>query len=285
MLLLASIALPRLLHLLDESVPWGEPPTLVRLFLRDDGAEVGLKPLDGHPVETLGGFRAPRSWDGAGVVAEGWAVQGHEVGGSGSSLDLAVRPSLHPHRFRVRTLSLILRSGEEADGLAQKGAALQVMEERSTGALAFTLRRMLGLPSCADPPNPVELFAVVWLAEMLAEVADGTTLAPSTAAAMHPAVRMLAADGEDPAAVDLVEAGAALGRVATWRFLRKEAIAGRFPYADVDSRRARWMDDEMFGASVMSGLPPAAELLNRLKAAAPTLVGDVERVLRLWAIL
>src|SRR5260370_41334997 len=47
---------------------------LIRLDNVDNvGGNLGLKPLDEHPIEALTGFTAPDDWFAVGVASDGWA--------------------------------------------------------------------------------------------------------------------------------------------------------------------------------------------------------------------
>ena len=91
-----------------EARGWNEGHQLVRVEAcpGSDDIELGFKNIDGHPLETLMGFTAPREWSALGVCAEGWAA----------STDSGCRPSQAKGRMRMRTTVLVSRDGPVPSG-------------------------------------------------------------------------------------------------------------------------------------------------------------------------
>ena len=67
--------LVRLIDSRAEERGWNEGHFLVNIVAADlDGADVGFKDIEGHPLNSLLGFTAPTEWLALGVCAEGWAA-------------------------------------------------------------------------------------------------------------------------------------------------------------------------------------------------------------------
>lgn len=111
--------------------------TLVRFVRCEDAPdefELGLLPIDGHPVEMLVGFRAPADWLALGVITGGWAAP---LDGS--------RPSAHPEARRVTQVFLIDRDGVTASVLRYPDGSIQRLPGPAEGAVPDALRAALGL--------------------------------------------------------------------------------------------------------------------------------------------
>ena len=245
----------------------GEGAMLVHVVATDDGLDLGVKPIDGHPSEHLLGFVAPDAWDALGLVANGWASP---MG--------AVRPSQHPDRVRTSSAVLVCRDGRVfaktvgADGTAHT-------RPPSSGVLLDGLHRALGLDTAPPEDTTAGLFALHWLQAIAAR--PERAMRWPAAAAVHPAAELLMADGErapDPAL--LVEWADALARVYDWPEVRWRAIEHGWLSPDVSPTLAAWMDDGMFARWVC---PPGAVELAAARAATvlgPSALRRVRRVLR-----
>src|SRR5438094_2145985 len=82
---------------------WNEGHMLVRVEAGagPDDMQLGLKDFDGHPLDVLLGFTAPKEWLALGVCCEGWAA----------SMDSGRRPSQSKGRKRMRSTVLVSRDG------------------------------------------------------------------------------------------------------------------------------------------------------------------------------
>ena len=104
-----------------------------------DEFEFGIKHLDGHPVEALEGFRAPRSWFGLGVLTGGWVAP---MDGT------VVRPSAHPDAVRISQVVLMDRKGRVESRVRYPDGAI-MSEVPTMGVVLDALRAALGLPRAA----------------------------------------------------------------------------------------------------------------------------------------
>lgn len=196
----------------------------------DDDIQMGIKPVDGHPSEHLLGFVAPEDWTVFGIVAHGWA------GPMGEG-----RPSLHAARRRVRTTTLVGRSGAVASRLAFADGGGPLIEEPGEGRMLDVLRRVLQLPT---PPPPLFAEGVLrwWLAATISRgERSPRRLSWADVATCHPAVAMLGATGRGGSTHDVVGAARALAAVADWQRVHELALAGWFGRA-IDRELAAWFD-------------------------------------------
>src|SRR6476469_4800054 len=85
-----------------EARGWNKGHILVKVDAAPppDDIELGMKDIDGHPLDTLLGFTAPPEWLALGVCCEGWMAPM----GSGA------RPSQSKGRMRMRTTTLVSRA-------------------------------------------------------------------------------------------------------------------------------------------------------------------------------
>jgi len=260
----SSLLLERVVDVLLQARPDdGEGAMLVHVVATEDGIDLGVKPVEGHPSEHLLGFVAPDEWDALGLVANGWASP---MGG--------VRPSQHPDRVRMSSAVLTCRDGRVfaktvgADGTAHT-------RPPSSGVLLDCLHRALGLDTAPPAGTTAELFALHWLCAIAAR--PETSMGWEAAGALHPAAELLMADGEtaaDPAL--LIEWAAALARVCDWTEARWRAIEHGWLEAEVSPTLAAWMDDGMFSRWVC---PPGAVAAAADRAAA-VLSADAHRHVR-----
>ena len=129
-----------------------------------DGAELAVRPLDGHPGQALLGFSAPMGWTAIGVSSEGWAgpYQGEVTGYSA-----VAAPGT---RRRVRAIVQIDRDGSLA-GCARWRDGGIVAEAPTDGFVVDCLRRALGLGTPPPTTTTDTLFAALWLEGVEASVA------------------------------------------------------------------------------------------------------------------
>src|SRR3954447_9381216 len=145
-------ALVRTIDAGAEERGWNEGHFLVNVVGADtEGCDVGLKDIDGNPLNHLLGFTEPAEWLALGVCAEGWAA----------SLDAGTRPSKAKGRMRMRTTVLVTRDGAVASGMRIAGEELKQMGE-GEGTILDALKRSVGVPT-APPEVPFE----GWVARML----------------------------------------------------------------------------------------------------------------------
>lgn len=237
---------------------WGEPPLLLRTqggVDPDQGAELAVRPLDGHPAESLLGFRAPIGWAAVGVSTEGWAVR-YDAEPTGYRADAAPGAA----RQRVRSIVVVDRDHNLAGGLRWQDGRV-INEAPAEGLVVDCLRRALGLRTPPPSTSTDVLFAVLWLEAVVAAAPRGSrALTWRQAAGLHPAVRLLAGDGQPQHSIDLVDSARALGRVCDWAMIRSQVIRGWD--AGLGAPMATWMDAGMVSRWLLDRRPPLAELVS-----------------------
>jgi hypothetical protein len=243
---------------------------LIRLDNVDEvGGNLGLKPLDEHPIEALTGFTAPDDWFAVGVASDGWA----------HSLEPAARVA----RQRIRMFALVARDGSEVSAMRRYGHdELEFLPDRADGDLADTLRRVLGLAT-APPSVPIaELMAKIWLEAIITagrRSRHATKLSWERAAALHPAMELVT---YPVTANNLPALAADIARRMDWERLRRRMAEGH----NAQAREAAWMDVGMFARRMVNGRPPTDDLVrranHRLTPAASTRVHDA---LEAWGLL
>lgn len=214
------------------------------------------------PADALMGFSAPAEWCAIGVAAGGWAAPAAcdgdlELGRAGD-----IPPSAHPDAVRVRTTTVISRLGGEVTVLAWPDGREAQLTEPAIGRIPEAMRCALGVAN-PPPPAPTDvLFCAAWLEAVVAEGRRGGRLSWRRAAALYPAVQLLAAEGgrASLSVAGVVEAARALGRVWGWDGVRRWVTNGWLP-GIVDANLAAWMDDGMLARTLLSAFPPLAELL------------------------
>jgi hypothetical protein len=240
---------------------WGEGALLLRTRGGIDphaGAELAVRPLDGHPAQALLGFSAPIGWTSVGVSAEGWA--GYYEGRPTSYTATAVTGDV---RQRVRAIHLLDRDGTSAGRLHWQDGRVHD-EAPSEGLVVDCLRRALGLRTPPPVVSTDELFATLWLEAIVSSGRRGSrAMTWHQAVSLHPAVRLLEEDGQAPGRGDLVVAARALGRVCNWTRVRDQAIRGWS--VGVDASLAVWMDSGMLSRWLLDQRPPLAELTSRVR--------------------
>lgn len=239
---------------------WGGPPLLLRTTGGVDpaeGAELAVRPLDGHPADTLLGFSAPMGWTAIGLSSEGRAgrYQGEPAGYSA-----VVAPGATPQRARV--IVLVDRDATLAGCLRWQDGGL-IAEPPAEGLVPDCLRRALGLPTPPPTDTTDTLFAALWLEAIVAGGRRGCrTMTWRQAAELHPAVQVLAQAGQS-AQSNLVETAQAFGRVCDWTMVRHQLIRGW--KLGVEPSVAVWMDTGMLSRWVLQQFAPVAELLPRAR--------------------
>lgn len=219
-----------------------DPAQLVRVVsdgAGPDGFELGLLDIDGHPADALLGLVAPDDWMALGVIGRGTAF---------SMTD----PDNAMARMRSRFTVVMAR-----DGAMYGGATLadgRVLDEPPTeGIIPDCLRRAFGLPTAPPGHTTAELFAVMWLAAVVA--AEATVW--DDASALHPAVQLLAG-------TDLVPAANAMAKVCRWPMVR-ELIASKGWWHDlVPPEHVEWMDDGLLSRWMFGAFPPLTTLLRQI---------------------
>jgi hypothetical protein len=243
-----------------EARGWNEGHILVKVEAAPppDDIELGMKDIDGHPLDTLLGFTAPPEWQAIGVCCEGWMAP----------MASGKRPSESKGRMRMRTTALVSRaSGEVVSGVRKAGEDFELMPgEAPIGMVPDALRRALGLPTPA-PEVPIAHWVAVMLFGLI--VGDG---GPHRRVGWSQLRHHL----------DTYEV---LGRDGTWALLRK--LAGKRSDLNLDLAPdvAAWMDDGMFARWVLGGLPSYDAMLNKARTACtPEAFRQVRRILREWGL-
>jgi hypothetical protein len=227
----------------------GEAAWLVRLDnLDEQGGQLGLKPLDGHPVDVLTGFTAPDDWFAIGVVSDGWA----------HSLDRA--PSARVARQRIRMFAVVARDGSEVSAMHRYGHdELEFLEGHGEGEVPDTLRRTLGLPTAPPAVGIDEFMAKIWLEAIVAagrRSRHATKLSWEKAAALHPAMELV---NRPVTANNLPEVAADIAGRMDWERLRRQMARDD----DATGDCVAWMDAGMFARRMVGGRPPIDDLCRR----------------------
>jgi hypothetical protein len=238
----------------------GGPPTHP-----DDEIDLGVRPLESHPVDALLGFEAPAGWWALGVVTAGWANAAEDVDGIDFANGTRRGPRLadRPGRRRATTVTLIARDGTEASRIAI-GDEPPMAPGPAAGLVPDCLRRALGVATEPPAVGTGHLFAAMWLHSITDTSATARRRVGWTeAAALHPV-------GSGSACDELVEVAAGLASVVDWPALRKATVEGRWCVPDLEPTVAAWMDEGMFARWVMGGVLPIPELLRRVAEATST---------------
>jgi hypothetical protein len=251
------IVLQTLVAALDAARPFDAPTVGVRIH----GPVGEPRRIDHHlRLDRLVGYVAPSGCSAVGAVAGGWAVPTSGARG----------------RERIRTTVLVGRDGMVAARI--RWASGQVVDEPpGSGRLLDCLRRAFALAT--DPPavGTDVLFASMWLAALAGGARDAR--APTTwsqAAALHPAVCLLAGSDAGPPTRWLPDAARALVVACPWSEVRRMIRDGLWRDSDIPVRAAEWMDDGMLSRWLLDGRPSLADQLNEVSAQLP--VGIATRV-------
>jgi hypothetical protein len=236
---------------------WGGPSALLRIrggLDPEAGAELAVRPLDGHPARTLLGFSAPIGWTAIGLSTEGWV--GHY---EGKPTGYTTKAAAGDARQRVRVIHLLDRDGTSAGRLHwQDGRVLD--EPPGEGLVVDCLRRAMGL--CTPPPTDATdlLFATLWLEAIVAVGRRGSrTMTWHQAVGLHPAMQLVEEDGQGPGSNNLVMTARALGRACDWTRVRDLAIRGW--KVGVEASLAVWMDTGMLSRWLLDQRPPVNDLI------------------------
>ena len=250
--------LVRLIDARTEERGWNEGPCLVNVVGADaEGADVGFKEIDGHPLDSILGFMAPAEWLALGVCAEGWAA----------SLDAGCRPSQAKGRMRMRSTVLVSRQGVVASGMRLAGEEFKLMPDEGYGTILDALKRALGLPTA-----PPEVPFVGWVARLLlmliiGDVPRGHRRVPWCQ--LRPSLERYR---------ELAEEG-------SWETVRSIAGKRAGMVADLEPADAAWMDEGMFSRWVIGGMPSYEHLLDEArKACTQEAFSQVRRQLRAWGL-
>lgn len=274
-------ALARQLDAIAEDVGWDVPPLLVGLTAEglDDVTPptpsppaAGTEPVD--LVAALVGFVAPPTWEAMAVVVQGrsWLLDDRSAD---------PRP--------VRLTHVVDCVGAGASVLRHAGEAPQPRGDPGEGRLVDACRRALGLPTPPPPDDTTELWALLWMDNLVARVARGERPRGLVAAARaHPAIEIVAEHDPhllDEAIARLVRLGRMLGHQRSWPKLRAACAAGEWPVEDLTADGAAWMDDGMFARWVLADFPPLDEYLDELADLLPEGVVDaIADVLAEWEL-
>ncbi len=222
-----------------------------------DGAfDLALRDLDGHnPTDALLGFCAPDDWQALGVLTGGWA------GPIGEG-----PPSAHPDGQRTRLVVLVDRDGQRV-GRIRFADGTEVDEAPEGGLLLDALHRALGLATEPPAQHPGVFLSRLWLAS----VVEAGRERPSTWAevvACHPAMVVLAANGQSLGSAHLAVAARAMTDAWGWSGVHRQATKG-WLHALVEPSVAAWMDEGMLARWLDASLPEL-DVLTELAVAACT---------------
>lgn len=252
--------------------------------LIDHGDELSLatRRLDDHPVDELLGFTAPDEWWGFGVAAtgHGFPVPDDSAPAGGSPI---------PANTAVRIVHLVGRTGATHSLLSiDESQVLDVGSTEVSGLVDDVCRRALGLPTAPPDCNPSELWARLWLEQVLATPSAPGTLGWSQIVQFHPAVQQVRR--ADPgmallAAGDVELAGRAMADAWSWEDLRLLRSCGQSFELPVSPAHAAWMDEGMFSRMVLSSFADLGDLLEAAVELLPRAVGArVVGCLRSWGL-
>jgi hypothetical protein len=119
---------------------WNSGHRLVKVEPGDgpNDIDLGLKDIEGHPLEELDGFTAPPEWLVIGICAEGWACKIDPE-------DPDRRPSQSKGRMRMRSVCLVARDGTIVSGLRLAGEGFEIKDDIPMGAIVDALREAMAL--------------------------------------------------------------------------------------------------------------------------------------------
>lgn len=231
---------------------------------RRRGVELSVLPLVAgtHPVEVLGGFTAPPSWEAVGCVAAASAYPVHPA------------PEHAAVRRRVRFGFLLHRDGTSVASVT--GHSPQPGHEGRQppeGRIADTCRRVLNLATPPAAQGPEAWWAMVWLDRIFAEAVLDPAHRPSwpEVLALHPLFG--AGDASGPAAGHrsvtppgpaFATSIAEVASTLTWGTIRSAVACGPDAVNQVDPDLAAWLDDGSFARAVIEPYVPVPVLLHEL---------------------
>lgn len=230
------------------SCGWASQPTvLLHLATSADGeTELGMAPLDGHPVDALIGTVAPDSWDALGMSQLGWArtTAGDEP------------------RRRVRVTTLLSRTAEHATLLRDaRSGAVEELGSACEGRVSDVLHRCLGLSTPPPCEVPEIWFAVgMWVGTLaLAAATAERPLSWAAVVGLHP----VEVDG-DIGAGDMAAATAGVVGRTSWEDLRWQTVEGRWMVPGVPSALASWFDAGSFARWIRSDVAVVEQVAAQL---------------------
>jgi hypothetical protein len=166
---------------------------------------------------------------------------------------------------RMRLCCLVARDGSVATLLRSPDGLIATSGE-AEGRVIDALRRTLGLPTPTAEQTTADLLAILWLEALLAAADSGAILGWPAAAGLHPAMRVLAAEGHDIAP----EHFTMIARVATaawsWENLRLQAVQERWMDHLIPPGLARWMDEGMFARWLLGEVASLASATSAVQA-------------------
>jgi hypothetical protein len=237
----------------------------------DDGSAVDLmlRPLGGHPAEVLTGFTAPLDWSAVGVVGRG---RSHRLDDSSDSDDETAAP--FGDQERLGFAYLVARDGASAsactraDGTTWDHSATG-LDGAAEGRIDDVLRRTLGLPTHPPPAGPIELWARVWLDQVLeaASARPARRWSWPAVALLHPAAQLVLDDlsGRRSEVVEsMPRLAVVLANGRSWADLRTGYASGTWVAPAIPPDVAAWMDDGIFSRWLLDGLPGCGDALVAL---------------------
>lgn len=256
----------------DEMAEETAPRLLFAATFDDEGVDLYVNPILGHPEEELLGFTAPAEWDCIGISTGAWASQA-DLNGRG-----VPRPT-GTDRRRVRMLHTVARTGEAINIFRDPPADPVVtrwfgVDDGERGYLDDLLRRSLGLPTAPPAASTLGWWATRWLGAVYHEAKDGRLReAPWPALVeLHPAWEVVRADEHRQLAQFTVSrldrVGEMLAQSHPWTRVHTDAASGAVPDVEATWRVTRdvieWMDAGMFARHVRSATPPIEDVLLEL---------------------
>lgn len=232
-------------------------------------------------LESLVGMRAPRSWSGVAIVADGNArnltdpsrLDSLDSLESFDGLDAATSPfevNTSAARSRICVAVAVDRSGRHASTLADPDGQLWWSnDEPVEGFVADVCRRVLGIACPSEPRGTIELANAQWLDLILHLAADPLT-APGIRewvdlVTLHPAVDPNA----DPRVFEEPDVLASTARQVAaswpWERLREAASRGLIELGDVTAEQADWMDSAFLARWLLGMHRGVDELLDDLR--------------------
>lgn len=264
-------------HILDIVEPggWDQPAVLWAVHARDttDGEFTltldfaHLHDLEGVPAEALAGVHAPPEALAVAVSCEGWMYHPDRL----TDVAPVGPPSMCTDSIEVRLVHLVARDGTEV--LTQRPRTPldlpEVLYGRQHGRLPESLRRTIGLPSCAPDPT-------ISVSEARARILP---------AVVRAGIFAMAPAGPDAVAWALDELerrGGSLRAAASRQFGLGEctwdaalAAAERsslgaapdavMPYGEELRRLLGWADGPIWGTAVAETLPPRVDVVLSLE--------------------
>ena len=156
---------------------------------------------------------------------------------------------------RMRLCCLVGRDGQVASLLRAPDGSV-VASGEAEGRAVDALRRALGLATPPPERDAADLLAVLWINDLIGAVDAGIALGWPEAAALHPAMRALAAEGHDLGLEHMTLVARVASAAWSWENLRIQACQEDWLADMVSAELARWMDEGMFSRWMLADLPP-----------------------------